>query len=114
MLDHVSELLRAQRAVSTSPRALVRTADVEAAVAADVEAAKQFMSRQEFSDKVLIAYIEKPDWRLGQTAYNTACFYWPEVRHLVDKPDTDPFYEDRNLGAFMDWLFPNGEPRRVR
>lgn len=91
-MDHVSTLLGHPATPGQPP------------VTTPTEAGRGF-TRQEYSDRVLRCFIDHPDYRLGQAAFNVALSIWPGiVRPLVGTP-ADPFYDDSRLGAFIEAIF---------
>jgi len=58
----------------------------------------------QYLDEVQATMERDPQQREGQAYFNAIRLRWPELQAEVIGTDRDPFSNDRNLPAFLDWL----------
>jgi hypothetical protein len=58
----------------------------------------------EYLDEVRKTMEHYPDQREGQAFYNAFRLRWPHLEAEVVGTERDPFSNDRNLPAFLEWL----------
>ena len=61
-------------------------------------------SVDQYLDEVRATMERDPQQREGQAYFNAIRLRWPELQAEVIGTDRDPFSNDRNLPAFLDWL----------
>lgn len=55
----------------------------------------------DFYQKLRENIIAHPEWRYGQTVWNTACTMYPEFAEPYRATEFDPFYRDNIADTFI-------------
>jgi hypothetical protein len=63
------------------------------------------MTREQFEDFKKRVWAKQDDFlRFGQFAFNILFKEYPEIANLVCETEYDPFYEDKKLNKFFDYI----------
>lgn len=62
------------------------------------------LSFQRYIELVASTQKAEPEWRVGQTYFNVLHMYRPDLSEMVRGNDIDPFYQDKCLPGFLDFV----------
>ena len=67
------------------------------------------MNFPEYVTKALKVHHANPELRVGQSYFNTLYDIKPNMANTIRGTNLDPFYQNRIIPAFLDWVEENWE-----